>query len=116
MPKNDLYDKTVKRLARGGIKDPTSQIVALAEEIERYREKIYGLEAVLSAGNDHQKEKTEFLGMTWFPRFTGWESVEKWIEERKRDGWKPYKWEYEPSTLTDHSCVVLVLARTKKIQ
>lgn len=39
-----IYIQTVKRLARGGIKDPTAQIIALAEEIERYREKIRGLE------------------------------------------------------------------------
>ena len=43
----DLYNNTVKRLARGGVTDPTSIIVALAEEIERYRDKIYGLEAVV---------------------------------------------------------------------
>ena len=40
----ELYTQTVKRLARGGIKDPTSQIIALAEEIERYRAKIRYLE------------------------------------------------------------------------
>lgn len=33
----ELYTKTVTRLARIGAKDPTAQIIALAEEIERYR-------------------------------------------------------------------------------
>ena len=41
----DLYEKTTKRLARVGVKDPTAQIVFLAEEIDRYRAKIYSLEA-----------------------------------------------------------------------
>ena len=44
---NPLYEKTTKRLARGGIKDPTNQIIALAEEIEHYRAKIQNLEALL---------------------------------------------------------------------
>ncbi len=39
-----IYTQTVKRLARGGVLDPTAQIIALAEEIERYRDKIYALE------------------------------------------------------------------------
>lgn len=43
----DLYEKTVKRLGRVGVKDPTAQIIALAEEIEQYRAKIIGLEALL---------------------------------------------------------------------
>lgn len=34
------YFKTVKRLQRIGIEDPTSQIIALAGEIKQYREKI----------------------------------------------------------------------------
>lgn len=33
----ELYTKTVTRLARIGAKDPTAQIIALAEEIEQYR-------------------------------------------------------------------------------
>lgn len=41
----ELYTNTVNRLARGGISDSISQIVALAEEIERYRETINGLVA-----------------------------------------------------------------------
>lgn len=45
--KMELYKKTVTRLGRGGIKDPTAQIIALAEEIERYRDKIMNLEAAL---------------------------------------------------------------------
>lgn len=40
----EIYTKTVKRLARGGIKDPTAQIIALAEEIDCYRNKIFWLE------------------------------------------------------------------------
>lgn len=50
MPKeerNELYDKTIKRLARVGANDPTNQIIFLAEEIERYRARIRGLEALL---------------------------------------------------------------------
>jgi hypothetical protein len=47
MQKMELYKKTVTRLGRGGIKDPTAQIIALAEEIERYRDKIMNLEAAL---------------------------------------------------------------------
>ena len=47
MFKNELYENTVKRLARGGITDPTSIIVFLAEEIEQYRDKIHVLEAVV---------------------------------------------------------------------
>lgn len=46
------YTSTVARLARGGVKDPTAQIIALAEEIERYREKIRDLE-------DHIKTLTK---------------------------------------------------------
>lgn len=34
------YFKTVRRLQSMGIEDPTSQIIALAEEIKRYRKKI----------------------------------------------------------------------------
>lgn len=44
---NEIYEKTVKRLARMGVKDPTGQIVALAEEIEQYRAKIRNLEEQL---------------------------------------------------------------------
>lgn len=40
-----LYNQTVERLARVGAKSPTSQIIALAEEVEYYREKIQGMEA-----------------------------------------------------------------------
>jgi hypothetical protein len=40
----ELYDRTIKRLARCGAKDPTSQIISLAEEIERYRSKIRSME------------------------------------------------------------------------
>lgn len=41
----DLYKRTVERLVRGGAKNYASQIIALAEEIEHYREKIRGMEA-----------------------------------------------------------------------
>lgn len=44
---NELYKKTVTRLSRVGIKDPTAVIIAMAEEIEHYRERITGLEALL---------------------------------------------------------------------
>lgn len=40
----ELYERTIKRLARCGAKDPTSQIISLAEEIERYRSKIRSME------------------------------------------------------------------------
>lgn len=43
----ELYNKTMKRLGRMGAKGPTKQIVALAEEIERYRTKILRLEEEL---------------------------------------------------------------------
>ena len=39
-----LYTETAKRLARLGANDPTAQIIALAEEIKGYREKIHDLE------------------------------------------------------------------------
>lgn len=39
-----IYTQTVKRLGRRGIKDPTAQVIALAEEIDRYRNRIYWLE------------------------------------------------------------------------
>lgn len=40
-----VYNKAVQRLRRTGKKDPTSQIVALEEEIDRYRERIMELMA-----------------------------------------------------------------------
>ena len=46
------YTRTVKRLARGGIEGPTEQIIALAEEIERYRDKIYALEEQLQKATE----------------------------------------------------------------
>lgn len=39
-----VYNATVARLARIGAKDPTSQIIELAEEIDLYRDKIIWLE------------------------------------------------------------------------
>lgn len=46
---NELYKRTVERLGRCGIKDPTAQIIALAEEIEGYREHIRVMERHFSA-------------------------------------------------------------------
>lgn len=42
-PKPAIYTKTVHRLQRMGIRDHDAQIVALAQEIEYYRERIKGL-------------------------------------------------------------------------
>lgn len=53
---NALYEQTVKRLARTGIKDPTAQIIALAEEIERYRDKIRCLEEKLRQEEPQRKD------------------------------------------------------------
>lgn len=36
----ELYDRTVARLKRGGVNDPTAQIIALAEENESYRKRL----------------------------------------------------------------------------
>lgn len=36
----ELYDRTVARLKRGGVNDPTAQIIALAEENENYRKRL----------------------------------------------------------------------------
>lgn len=54
----ELYEKTTKRLARARVKDPTAQIIYLAEEIERYRAKIQNLEALLYGlpGNDEKQD------------------------------------------------------------
>ena len=49
-----IYEKTVQRLARAGVKDPTAQIVFLAEEIERYRSKIRSLEDYIKGLTDSQ--------------------------------------------------------------
>lgn len=43
----ELYNKTMVRLRRIGAKTPTEQIVALAEEIDRYRDKIRRMEEAL---------------------------------------------------------------------
>lgn len=55
----ELYDRTIKRLARCGIKDPTSQIISLAEEIEHYRSKIHGMELHIL--------KLDGAGAKWIP-------------------------------------------------
>lgn len=39
----ELYHQTARRLSRVGIKDPTAQIIALAEEIENYRDQIQSM-------------------------------------------------------------------------
>ncbi len=108
---NELYKQTVRRLARMGVTDPTSQIIALAEEIERYREKIRCLEGLLSAGGIPLPGKTEYIGITWFPQFSSWESFAKSLEEKYREGWKPFIWAYESPTLTDHRCLGFLLQR-----
>ena len=56
----DLYEKTVKRLARAGVKDPTAQIIYLAEEIDRYRAKIHALEKLLR-GQPPRDEKQDAM-------------------------------------------------------
>ena len=45
--KQNRYAKAVKRLERLGLKDPTSQIIALEEEIELYRSKCRRLEVYI---------------------------------------------------------------------
>lgn len=40
----EIYTKTVERLRRMGVTDPTAQIIALAEEIDQYRNRIIYLE------------------------------------------------------------------------
>lgn len=40
----EIYTKTVERLRRMGVTDPTAQIIALAEEIDHYRNRIIYLE------------------------------------------------------------------------
>lgn len=52
----ELYNQTVKRFSRIGIKSPMELIIALAEEIERYRDKIYWLEE--HQRNDEQPATT----------------------------------------------------------
>lgn len=57
---NEAYEKAVRRLSRVGIKDPTEQIAALEEEIDRYRAKIHGLEALLR-GQPPRDEKQDAM-------------------------------------------------------
>lgn len=59
--KYKLYEKTVARLARAGVKDPTAQIIYLAEEIERYRAKIHGLEQRLAAVQTEDQEPLRWI-------------------------------------------------------
>lgn len=89
----DLYEKTMKRLARAGAKDPTAQIIYLAKEIDRYRAKIRGLEkllrgqpprdekqdAMLCAVFDRLAEKyEEAKGMDWVRYPLAWALYEAW--------------------------------------
>ena len=53
-----LYEQTARRLARKGINDPTRQIIALTEEIEHYRAKIMGLEAMMEL--KHKARYTQY--------------------------------------------------------
>lgn len=46
-----IYNETVQRLARTGVNDPTRQIIALAEEINRYRDRIFALEDAARMGS-----------------------------------------------------------------
>lgn len=55
--RKEIYTKTVKRLQRGGHTDPTNQIVELSLEIDRYRKKIYSLEAALDESHNAQFAK-----------------------------------------------------------
>ena len=57
----ELYEKTTKRLARAGVKDPTAQIIYMAEEIERYRAKIRGLEAHIRGIPSIEERQDELL-------------------------------------------------------
>lgn len=66
----ELYNQTVKRLARGGIKDPTAQIIALAEEIEHYRDKIYALEERLKETETQTKAPRALIMPFPKPRLT----------------------------------------------
>ena len=59
-----LYTSTVRRLERIGAKDPTAQIIALAEEIEHYRDQIKRHEDALTR-----------------ERMTGGQPMNKQIEE-----------------------------------
>lgn len=63
-----IYKKTTSRLARGGINDPTAQIIALAEEIERYRDKIHALEAQLQKATETKAPPVPFqkLRLTYY--------------------------------------------------
>ena len=62
----ELYTKTVTRLARIGEKDPTAQIIALAEEIERYRDQIKRLEDALI--RERTKAEVQYLEYLETPR------------------------------------------------
>lgn len=113
MDRFELYTKTIERLARAGAKDPITQVLYLAEEIERYREKIYGLDALLKAGEHLPGEGVDVIGVSWFPRLTSWGSIANWIAEKRQEGWEPYKWTYEPGTATDYDCLTLTFQKRR---
>ena len=53
----ELYKKTMERLSRMQINDPTSAIIALAEEVEMYRSKIQNLIEHYEAQQKHAKSE-----------------------------------------------------------
>lgn len=61
-----LYTSTVRRLESIGAKDPTSQIIALAEEVEHYRDKIKSLEDALT--REKMKAEAQYLRRLETPR------------------------------------------------
>lgn len=54
-----LYEKTVKRLHRMGCKDPTLQIIMLAQEIDGYRQTIMAQQEELDRLHHRKKEPTQ---------------------------------------------------------
>lgn len=62
----EIYTKTVRRLERMGAKDPTSRIIALAEEVERYRDEIKRLEDALT--REKMKAESQYLRRLETPR------------------------------------------------
>lgn len=107
MLKHDLYSQTVKRLARGGINDPTSQIIALAEEIEGYREKIYALEALLEEAHNHNRtdRNHEYHGITWLPNLGHGKELVDIMTELRKEGYVPDSFSFDPRTETDLCCI-----------
>lgn len=52
----EIYTRTAARLGRVGIKDPTAQIIYLAEEIDRYRDTIHNLKELLYGMSNNPNE------------------------------------------------------------